>query len=263
MWEKISLKLLNLDSIFRLYAPTVVKVETLRLEKRLDDELYYLRDAPKEFSTFAPDMEPEILPEGTPTPVNDLVVTVNPDRKSWHFNWARLQADDRFSGIRVPEEEPLDVNDVHFKKFQNERLRRAIKLRNHKNYLGTGWLNAHYKYDILLNYREAITLEEQDAIWAEVGDKLEVRAEEMRKVAAKRAFSRPETSSAAVTGDAKAAFVHADAAETPLWWKQSLDAQIQSKAGLEKKRLKKWAAAEKMMGIKGKLFEEEVDPKKK
>lgn len=57
------------------------QIEVIRLEKRLDDELLYLRDAPAEYSTFPEDMEPEVLPEGTPTPINDIVVPLSP--KPW------------------------------------------------------------------------------------------------------------------------------------------------------------------------------------
>ena len=62
-------------------------MEVLRLEKRLDDELYYLRDCPQEYSTFPTDMEPEFLPEGEPVPINELVVPVGP--KPWHKRWDR------------------------------------------------------------------------------------------------------------------------------------------------------------------------------
>lgn len=47
-----------------MYDPTITKIEVLRLEKRLDDDLLYLRDALPEFSTFDSNMETEILPEG-------------------------------------------------------------------------------------------------------------------------------------------------------------------------------------------------------
>lgn len=47
-----------------MYDPTLVKIEILRLEKRLDDELLYLRDALPEYSTFDANMEQEVLPEG-------------------------------------------------------------------------------------------------------------------------------------------------------------------------------------------------------
>lgn len=48
-----------------MYDPSIHKIEVLKLEKRLDDELLYLRDALPEYSTFDPNMETEILPEGT------------------------------------------------------------------------------------------------------------------------------------------------------------------------------------------------------
>lgn len=47
-----------------MYDPTIHKVEVLRLEKRLDDKLLYLRDALPEYSTFDLNMDVEILPEG-------------------------------------------------------------------------------------------------------------------------------------------------------------------------------------------------------
>lgn len=59
-----------------MYDPRIQSVQVLRLEKRLDDKLYYLRDAPDEYSTFPLDMEPEILPEGAEVPVNKLQVRI-------------------------------------------------------------------------------------------------------------------------------------------------------------------------------------------
>ena len=56
--------------MYNIYSPTVIKIEVLRLERRLDDELYYLRDAPQEYSTVPFDMEPEILPEESSVPLN-------------------------------------------------------------------------------------------------------------------------------------------------------------------------------------------------
>lgn len=59
--------------------------EIPRLEKRLDPHLRYLRDAPPEYSTFSFDMEPEYLPEGTPVPVNEIKVKLNP--YPWLEKW--------------------------------------------------------------------------------------------------------------------------------------------------------------------------------
>lgn len=59
---------------YQMYDPTIQKIQVLRLEKRLDEKLYYLRDALPEYSTFPFDMDPEILPEGTAVPVNPVQV---------------------------------------------------------------------------------------------------------------------------------------------------------------------------------------------
>ncbi|KAF5301930.1 hypothetical protein FQA39_LY19076 [Lamprigera yunnana] len=55
----------GVEVLYEMYDPAVIKIEVLKLEKRLDDELLYLRDALPEYSTFDPNMEIEILPEGS------------------------------------------------------------------------------------------------------------------------------------------------------------------------------------------------------
>lgn len=63
--------------------------EILRLEKRLDPHLRYLRDAPAEYSTFPFDMEPEYLPEGEPVPINKIRVQLKP--YPWLERWERQE----------------------------------------------------------------------------------------------------------------------------------------------------------------------------
>lgn len=70
-----------------MYDPSLLKVEVLRLEKRLDDELLYLRDALPEYSTFDPNMEMELLSEGTAVPVNPIKVKLKP--RPWYDRWER------------------------------------------------------------------------------------------------------------------------------------------------------------------------------
>ena len=53
------------------------------------------------------------------------------------------------------------------------------------------WHTQTLPYDMMRDYRNTIPAEEQDLLWEEVGDKLEERDKQMRKVAAKRAFVRP------------------------------------------------------------------------
>lgn len=65
---------LGVEIIYELYNPTITKIEVLKLEKRLDDNLAYLRDAPPEYCTFPFDMEPVKLPPGAPVPLNTIQV---------------------------------------------------------------------------------------------------------------------------------------------------------------------------------------------
>ncbi len=74
------------------------------MEKRLDDELYYLRDSPPEYSTFPTDMESEFLPDGEHVPVNETVVPLGP--KPWHKRWERYT--DRLFGYTVPSLDHLE-----------------------------------------------------------------------------------------------------------------------------------------------------------
>ncbi len=91
----------GVEFMYDLYSPTVKEVEVLRLEKRLDDELYYLRDADLKHSTVPIDMMAEILPPGQPVPVNDLVVPLKP--WPWTKRWERYA--DRLFGYSFKQDE--------------------------------------------------------------------------------------------------------------------------------------------------------------
>lgn len=62
--------------MYEMYNPTILKIETLKLEKRLDDNLTYLADALPEYSTFDFNIEPIAHPQGTPVPVNPVKVNI-------------------------------------------------------------------------------------------------------------------------------------------------------------------------------------------
>ena len=94
-----------------------------RLEKRLDEELHYLRDAPDEYSTFPLDMEQEFLPEGSKVPLNDILVPLKP--RPYIKRWERHD----FKGLTN-----LDVG-----------YKRKIKMEKHS----TPW----EKYDLMKIYR--------------------------------------------------------------------------------------------------------------
>jgi len=164
----------GIEFMYQIYNPTVVKIEVLRLERRLDDELYYLRDAPQEYSTIPFDMEPEILPEGSSVPLNETVVKLN--SRPWVRKWNVLQA--YLDGFQLPEDTFATPGDVH-------SMERAFSEGS------MHWKNMTLDYDLMRDYRNTVPEEEQAAIWEEVGDRLEERDKQMRKVAAKRAFVRP------------------------------------------------------------------------
>lgn len=155
---------LGVEIQFRLYDPTIQKIQVLRLEKRLDDELFYLRDALPEYSTFPVDMEPESLPEGSPVPVNPLKVKMKP--RPWVQRWERKN----LKGV-----EDLD-------KFITP------KMKAQRDSLITPW----EKYDLMKEYRRTIPDEEQKEIFAEVYSELhnlELSREKMKK---KRTFVKPK-----------------------------------------------------------------------
>jgi len=165
---------MGVEFMYNMYSPTVTRIEVLRLERRMDDELYYLRDAPLQYSTVPFDMEPEILPEGSPVPLNDLVVPLNP--KPWLRKWENLQT--HLDGYSIPED-----------MFSTPGPLRRIQRTFAENSIA--WHQQTLEYDLMRDYRATVPEEEQEQIWEEVGERLEDRDKQMRKVAAKRAFVRP------------------------------------------------------------------------
>lgn len=61
-----------MEICYELYSPRIQKIEVLKLEKRLDDNLMYLRDALPEYSTVDPDMRPVPFSPTGEVPVNKV-----------------------------------------------------------------------------------------------------------------------------------------------------------------------------------------------
>ncbi|XP_058807907.1 large ribosomal subunit protein bL19m [Phymastichus coffea] len=157
---------LGVDIIFDLYDPTIQKIEVIRLEKRLDEELLYLRDCPPEYSTFPLDMEPEYHPEGTPVPINDIKIPLNPT--PWLERWERKD----MKGLI----DPLSM--------VNEKRRKKAALPMHTR----PW----EKYDLMKMYRETIPAEEQAEIFGEIHHKLQELEMKNRKMKRSRNFVKPK-----------------------------------------------------------------------
>lgn len=146
-----------------MYDPTIQKIEVLRLEKRLDPHLYYLRDALPEYSTFDVNMEAEILPEGEPVPVNSIKVKLRP--RPWNQRWEIKE----LKGIANVRELITDKMETKAKK------------------LVTPW----EKYDLMKEYRKIIPEEEQNSIYSEIYPEMNSLQQQRKKLKRKRAFVKP------------------------------------------------------------------------
>lgn len=67
----------GVEICYELYNPRIQKIEVLKLEKRLDDNLMYLRDALPEYSTVDPDMKPMPISAADEVPVNTVSTVEN------------------------------------------------------------------------------------------------------------------------------------------------------------------------------------------
>ncbi|XP_054271720.1 39S ribosomal protein L19, mitochondrial [Macrosteles quadrilineatus] len=156
---------LGYEMKFFLYDPTIVKYEVLRLEKRLDDHLLYLRDALPEYCTFPLDMEPEFLPDGAEVPVNPVKVKLKP--RPWCARWERSEC----KGL------DMEVVDSYI----------TEKMKAQRAKLVTPW----EKYDLMKQYRKTIPEEEQNEIYAEVSSELHKQELTKKKMKKKREFIKP------------------------------------------------------------------------
>ncbi|XP_047358006.1 39S ribosomal protein L19, mitochondrial [Vespa velutina] len=154
----------GVEVLFNMYDPSLQKIDCLRLEKRLDNELFYLRDAPLEYSTFPFDMDAELLPEGASVPINDIKVPLNP--RPWLERWERKE----LKGV------------TNIIVGQTRRQKVAAH--------ATPW----EKYDLMKIYRETIPEEEQRDIFAEVQSSLRDLEIVRYKQKHVRTFVRPKKS---------------------------------------------------------------------
>lgn len=154
---------LGVEITYDLYDPTILNITVIRLEKRIDDDLFYLRDALPEYCTFPLDMEPEYLPEGEPIPVNDVKVQLRP--RPWVRRWERKG----YKGI-------ANVDDYL-----------TLKMKKQRASLETPW----EKYDLMKEYRRTLPEEEQNEIFSEVYNELHQLNISKQKLKKKRVYVKP------------------------------------------------------------------------
>lgn len=148
---------------YDLYDPTIHKIEVLRLEKRLDDRLLYLRDALPEYSTFDPNMEAEISEESTTVPINETKVILRP--RPWLERWERQD----LKGI------------ANIDQYLTDKHRRTA-IEHQKPW---------EKYDLMMQYRSTIPEEEQNEIYTEVYSNLHELELQRKRNRRKRSFLKP------------------------------------------------------------------------
>ncbi|XP_075146123.1 mitochondrial ribosomal protein L19 [Haematobia irritans] len=153
----------GVEVLYDMYDPTIQKIEVLRLEKRLDDHLLYLRDALPEYSTFDPNMEAEIREDGTPVPINNIQVQLRP--RPWLERWERQN----LKGISNIDE------------YLTDKRRRTAK--EHEK----PW----EKFDLMKQYRSTIPEEEQKEIFAEIYSQLHQMELQRKRNKRKRSFVKP------------------------------------------------------------------------
>lgn len=147
---------------YQLYDPTIQKIELLLLEKRLDEKLYYLRDAPLEYSQIDVNMEAKYHPEDQPVPINDIQVTLRP--RPWMKRWEREQ----LKGVK------LESINEHI----TDKMRKQLKLREKP------W----ERFDLMKEYRKTIPDEEQQQIYSEIYPELS-KLRQQRQIQQKRSRS--------------------------------------------------------------------------
>ncbi|VDL71821.1 unnamed protein product [Nippostrongylus brasiliensis] len=125
---------IGVEVMYDLYNPTIRKIETLKLEKRLDNDLSYLVDAMPEYSTFDFHMEPITHPAGAPIPVNPIKVKMRPP--PWSRRWELFD----LKGI----DGAWDMSTPYFKrKFHKTKM------------------NDYMRYDLIADYRVGSILEHE------------------------------------------------------------------------------------------------------
>lgn len=139
----------GVEIMYELYNPMIRDITVIKLEKRLDDELIYLRDAPPEYSTVPFDLKPIPRSANDAVPINKTKVKLKP--KPWLKKWERKG----YKGI----EESTIMSQLD----EKERAERLEPMRNEM------W----HKYDLALQYRNSVTREETDAIYEDMVGKFD------------------------------------------------------------------------------------------
>merc|ERR1712004_55412 len=152
----------GVEIMYELYNPLVQSIEVIRLEKRLDEELLYLRDCAPEYSTIPFTAETIPHPPGAEVPVNEIKVPLGP--RPWFARWERHN----LKGV-----EKIDLPKRFFDRAKHPQIAQAWN-----------------QYDIMKKYRKTINPEDTKHIMDEVYDKMQEVNEVTRKRKVQQQFKK-------------------------------------------------------------------------
>ncbi|XP_077408927.1 large ribosomal subunit protein bL19m [Vanacampus margaritifer] len=128
----------GVEICYELYSPRIQEIQVLKLEKRLDDNLMYLRDALPKYSTVDPEMKPVPISPTEEVPLNTLIVKMRP--RPWSKRWERPK---------------FNIRGIQFDLYLSpEKMEHAQK-----------WARPWREYDML---REYDTSELKEQIYSEI-----------------------------------------------------------------------------------------------
>ncbi|KAL8579564.1 hypothetical protein ACOMHN_025517 [Nucella lapillus] len=128
----------GVEICYDMYSSSLHRIEVLKLEKRLDEELFYLRDALPEYSTVPLDFESVPLPKSASVPVNSIKVKLKP--RPWLERWERYD----LKGVQ-----DLELPERFYKRAQE---------------VTKPW----EKYDLMKHHRESVDEMEAESVMKEV-----------------------------------------------------------------------------------------------
>ncbi|KAJ8270492.1 hypothetical protein GJAV_G00115480 [Gymnothorax javanicus] len=128
----------GVEICYEIYNPRIQHIEVLKLEKRLDDSLLYLRDALPEYSSVDFNMKPVPSTPCGEVPLNSLKVKMKP--KPWSKRWERPKY--KVQGIR------FDLS------LSPEKMEEAQK-----------WAEPWLEYDMLKEYDTTLI---EESVWQEL-----------------------------------------------------------------------------------------------
>ncbi|XP_062971977.1 large ribosomal subunit protein bL19m [Elgaria multicarinata webbii] len=132
----------GIEICYELYNPLIQAIKVLKLEKRLDDNLMYLRDALPEYSVVDVNMKPVPLSVSEEVPVNKMKVRMKP--RPWSKHW---------------EHPKFNIQGINFDLYLHEKDRTRMEK----------WKMPWREFDMMKEYD---TSKIEKKIWVEVNEEL-------------------------------------------------------------------------------------------